>query len=439
MPPIVLWHAFDAASMIAVRDNVEAVRKHLQDLAQDLLGNLPAFAQQLTSEVIGLDEFLTEDGTLGEVLLASAEANVTTVAHVLRRELEPRGLVAPPAAVLFARRLAQRGVPVSVLSRAYGLGLQRTVAYFRDYVEREIDDLGLVFDVHRQLDELIFEYADEVTGQVVVAYQEEARIWLRSEAATQAGRIREMLRGGPIDVASLERSLGYNLRRRHLGLVLWQAGAPNAEAPLVGLDKAARRISQHLFPDARNLLVARDEATVFVWVPVNDEECQERLVAEVAPLLDVGMRVAVGAPGSGPEGFRTTARQALAAHEFTVAVGETAPSVVPYVEIEPISLMARDLELARAWVARVLGDLAVNDEYTAGFRETLRVSLSNGGSLRETAARLVVHKNTVSYRLRKAEELRGRPLSEDRLQLELALLACDWFGSAVLAERSPTR
>lgn len=423
--------------MTAMSEIDEAVQAHLQAMAQEMLDNLSEFSQQMISAVVGLEELLAEDRTLGEVLLASAEANVTTLVHVLRRELDPRDLDAPPAAVHFARRLAQRGVPVSVLSRAYGLGLQCTMAYLRDYVEREVGDLQVVFPLYRQLDELLFEYADEVTGQAVVAYQEEARIWLRSEAAMQAGRIRELLRGGAIDAASLEQSLGYNLRRTHLAMVLWQSAETGGGPPLVALEKAGRRITQHLFPQVRSLVVARDEAGVLIWVPVAEDHDPQRLVAEVEPLLEVGMRLGIGRAEHGPEGFRTSARQAVIAHDFALAIGATAPRILPYAEIEPISLMARDLESARSWVARTLGDLAVDDEHTAGFRQTLRISLSSAGSLRETAARLVVHKNTVSYRLRKAEELRGRPLSEDRLQLELALIACEWFGSAVLVAPGP--
>ena len=49
-----------------------------------------------------------------------------------------------------------------------------------------------------------------------------------------------------------------------------------------------------------------------------------------------------------------------------------------------------------------------------------------------TAERLTLHKNTVQYRVRKAEECLRRPIGPDRLQLELALLASHWLGRAVL-------
>jgi DNA-binding PucR family transcriptional regulator len=87
----------------------------------------------------------------------------------------------------------------------------------------------------------------------------------------------------------------------------------------------------------------------------------------------------------------------------------------------------------RNWVARTLGDLARDDDAMATLRETVRVFLETGGSYMQAAARLHLHKNTVNYRIRKAEEIRGRAMSEDRLDVEVALVACERFGGRVLA------
>jgi DNA-binding PucR family transcriptional regulator len=44
----------------------------------------------------------------------------------------------------------------------------------------------------------------------------------------------------------------------------------------------------------------------------------------------------------------------------------------------------------------------------------------------------MLHKNTVQYRIHRAEESLGRPVSENRQDVELALRATHWLGSAVL-------
>jgi DNA-binding PucR family transcriptional regulator len=93
-----------------------------------------------------------------------------------------------------------------------------------------------------------------------------------------------------------------------------------------------------------------------------------------------------------------------------------------------------------ARTGKLAAGLAADDEHHARLRETLLVFLHTGGSYKATAERLVLHKNTVQYRIRKAEESLGRPVSENRHDVELALRASHWLGSSVLQpnqERPP--
>jgi len=78
------------------------------------------------------------------------------------------------------------------------------------------------------------------------------------------------------------------------------------------------------------------------------------------------------------------------------------------------------------------GTLATDDEPHARLRDTLLAFLQSGGSYKATAEQLVLHKNTVQYRIRKAEESLGRPAAEHRHDVELALQAGRWLGPAVL-------
>ena len=67
-------------------------------------------------------EDLRGDPALLDLLAASVEANVETILHVLRHDLDPRDVEPPAAAMAYARRLAQREVPVNALVRAYRVG-----------------------------------------------------------------------------------------------------------------------------------------------------------------------------------------------------------------------------------------------------------------------------------------------------------------------------
>ena len=58
--------------------------------------------------------------------------------------------------------------------------------------------------------------------------------------------------------------------------------------------------------------------------------------------------------------------------------------------------------------------------------------LDTGGSYKATAERLMLHKNSVQYRIHKADESLGRPVGDSRHDVELALQASHWLGSSVL-------
>ena len=84
-------------------------------------------------------------------------------------------------------------------------------------------------------------------------------------------------------------------------------------------------------------------------------------------------------------------------------------------------------------MSEVLGELAADNDNDARLRETLRVFLRTGSSYKAAAAQLDLHSNSVKYRVGRAVSRRGRPITDDdRLDVELALLICHWYGAAVL-------
>jgi len=62
---------------------------------------------------------LGRDPRILALLEASVDENAATVPHILRHEIDLDQVRAPAAAGEYARRLAQRGVPVAALLRAY--------------------------------------------------------------------------------------------------------------------------------------------------------------------------------------------------------------------------------------------------------------------------------------------------------------------------------
>jgi DNA-binding PucR family transcriptional regulator len=97
-----------------------------------------------------------------------------------------------------------------------------------------------------------------------------------------------------------------------------------------------------------------------------------------------------------------------------------------------------NIDDARAWVAEVLGGLAADTDSDARLRETFRVFLNNGASYTVAAEQLALHFNTVKYRLGRALARRGRPITDDRFDVELALLLCHWYGDTLLVPPRPS-
>jgi DNA-binding PucR family transcriptional regulator len=88
-------------------------------------------------------------------------------------------------------------------------------------------------------------------------------------------------------------------------------------------------------------------------------------------------------------------------------------------------------------VASRLGPLAAATEAAQRLRETLLAFLRAGGRSMRAAKELYVHQNTVTYRVKRAEELLGRGVNEEPLELMCALVLADTLGPAVLVEEAP--
>ena len=99
-------------------------------------------------------------------------------------------------------------------------------------------------------------------------------------------------------------------------------------------------------------------------------------------------------------------------------------------------MLSADMTAAGEFVARELGALAGAGESVAMMRHTLKCYLDRDRSLAGTAAHLHVARNTVAYRVHRAEELRGRPATERRLQLHAALTLAEDLGDAVLPSQA---
>ena len=128
----------------------------------------------------------------------------------------------PTAAVEHARRLAQRGVTVNGLVRAYRLGHKAVLDEVLDEIRASDLEPALSLAVFRQISEVTFGYIDWITQQVVSTYQDERDRWMESQNSLRAVRVRELLDGADFDIDAVTTAIRYPLRRTHLAVVAWR-------------------------------------------------------------------------------------------------------------------------------------------------------------------------------------------------------------------------
>jgi DNA-binding PucR family transcriptional regulator len=372
------------------------------------------------------------DALVVELLLSAVESNVTTLLHVLEHGIDPGSVDPPPAAREYARTLAQRGVSVHAVVRGYRVGHGGFVDRSLEETARQISDPALLAAVTQRLIDVSFRYIDGVSEHVITAYQQERERWLLMRSAARAGRVRQLLDEEHPDVGLAEASVGYRLRRDHLGLVCWVPETTRDGAGLDRLDRVTHAIGRRLGCVARPLFVPCDHSVAWSWLPLPGlEEISWDGVRAVVGEEDATARVAAGEPASGVEGFRLTHQQAKRAQGLA-DLADPGAQLTVFADVGPVALLLADFPAARGWVWQVLGSLAAADEQDGTLRETLRVFLSTGGSYTATARLLGLHRNTVQYRVRKSREALGYPLDRRRLDVEMALQVCHHVGSPVL-------
>jgi hypothetical protein len=406
----------------------------LTPVAAAIAPRLPAIVGELLDLLLReIDELRGDEFVVGR-LRASLESNVSTLLHLMEEPVDLNLVETPAGALQFAQRLAQRGVPFSALWRAYHLANAR---FFQICLHELAEHSSSVADLALHVDALsllLHAYVDHLCDRIGRSYDAERERWLRHQDVVRTEHIQDLLAGRVGEVAQAETALGYRLTGRHVGLIAWNPAAVPDGAGLLGLQRLVTSCAQQVACHDQPLLVPRDQSTLWAWLPLPPgpaADCTDvlrRLVSGAASPV----RFAVGEPGASVEGFARSHRQALVAQSVALAAGTSGVPVTPYGAVSGLGFLCQNLNRAREWDGETLGGLAVEDEPHARLRETVEAFLDTGGSLTAAAERLGCHKNTVQYRIRRAEEVLGRSVRERRVDLEVALQACRWLGPAVL-------
>ncbi|MDO2968217.1 helix-turn-helix domain-containing protein [Mycobacteroides abscessus subsp. bolletii] len=379
---------------------------------------------------------LDHDARMVDLLTASITENVVVAIHFLEHGGHEEDVEAPSAAVVYARALAQRDVPLSALIRAYRIGHNR-------FIDEAMSILATHPPQSESLSaaaELVHQAAvwiDRICDQVGQAYERERDRWVSSRSGLRQHWVSQVLAGGPVDIGRAEDALRYRFDRWHLGAVVWADDDVAATDLGALVDDARTVVGEQLKALGPALMVPTDEREARMWWPISDAALQPG-DAVAGALLDAGVaaRLAFGTAGRGVDGFRRTMREAERAQLVAEAgaVSDPARRVVPYAAVAPVALMVDHPAELRRFVGTVLGELATDDERNGWLRDTLREFLARNRSYADAADALYLHRNTIRYRVAQALDKCGATLDDPDLvvQIQVALLVCRWLGRSVL-------
>lgn len=233
------------------------------------------------------------------------------------------------------------------------------------------------------------------------------------------------LLSGRISPDRFSRVTGYRLDRIHIGAV--------AFSRLHEPKKLAAQVQETLSGLGCDQAFHVQIAPNLVWAWGSSTNAQALL--EHPPLTCSGSTVAIGLPGRGLSGFLDSHDEARALHRLASLAGwRNLGRALPYGEYGVIAELAAKPERLRRFLEAQLGDLMGDGARQADLRSTVLEYLNVNRSPTEAAQRLRVSKNTVSYRLRRAEDMLGHDLGTDLSSLHTALLAADLVGGGLSAD-----
>jgi hypothetical protein len=146
----------------------------------------------------------------------------------------------------------------------------------------------------------------------------------------------QMIAGGaPMAEDLAEGCLRYRMVRWHVGLVLWIDDPQQADVQ----DEAIAAVRSAA--GGQSALVARASATSR-WIWLSGEDVPDLHHVEKALATTGEVRVAVGRPGRGLEGFRSSRQDALAAQALVIRLGSDR-RFTPYADVELIDALTKDV------------------------------------------------------------------------------------------------
>ncbi|MEU5287033.1 helix-turn-helix domain-containing protein [Streptomyces sp. CA-278952] len=314
--------------------------------------------------------------------------------------------------------------------RAVHASFTRELFEFRNAIIPAADQLAMMRTISADL----FEGMEILSAAVAEKFSAERSRWFAGSVGERFELVSEILKDKPVDTRQALNQLRYDLTLHHVALVLWQDEiTPDSSREL---ETTALRLLDQVGCSSMLLLPA-GPGRLWAWGGRATDRAAELRRSGVPVDVPAHIHVASGLPGDGVVGFQRSHEQAITAERVSRSTERGTSTLYDYGDLELVILLGDDTEATADFVRRELGALAEDNKSMAALRETVRCLLDNERAVAVTAKHLHIAKNTVVYRVKKAEQLLGRSLREDRLRLHLALYLAERLGSSVLTTHGP--
>ncbi|MEV4241638.1 PucR family transcriptional regulator [Nocardia sp. NPDC050408] len=176
-----------------------------------------------------------------------------------------------------------------------------------------------------------------------------------------------------------------------------------------GLQRAAEALGTATHAQ-QTLHVIASSTSLWTWLANVTVDDAQALAAATSHIE--GVRIAMGPPDTGVEGFRRSHLDAVETQRLMQRLPDL--RFARFADVQLVTLATYNEQRAHEFVARTLGKVASADPE---LRETLRVYIREQFSTSRAARTLFAHRNTVLNRIQRAEELLPIPLDHNGLEI----------------------
>ncbi|WP_110208693.1 PucR family transcriptional regulator [Nocardioides daejeonensis] len=320
-----------------------------------------------------------------------------------------------PAGEVLAKQVAAHQLPLESLVKIYRAAQQESWTYVTGVV-------SAIPDPELDHAEVLIYFWSRAAGWIDASIDTSIEIYQTERARIMAGVsaqryevVTRLLAGEEADPRQTSAELGgYPISVHHTGLVL----VADSTEGVGELERIAHEAAK-LLGAARPLVVTPGGLQTWAWLATRTRPDLGALEHLSSHLNQISARVYAGQPAEHVEGFVSSHQDAKRAAAVADRGGPWA-DVMLYEDVELVALLGCSDQVDR-FVRRTLGGLVATDEGTQRVRETVTAFLQLGGNVEEVARELTVHRNTIRYRLGRAEELIGRPVNRFGSELLVAL------------------